>query len=122
MNCCSSDKNQDPRKAALCKRIDAIGWALFFIMIGILLLLPEGRVPETAWLLGAGIILLGGNVVRRLNGIKVDGVTAVLGILALGFGISGFFGVELPIFAILLILFGASIILKPLIASFSGKR
>ena len=59
MNCCTQDKKLDPKKKILNARIDAIGWALFFIMIGILLLMPEGRIPETSCLIGAGLIMLG---------------------------------------------------------------
>jgi len=114
MGCCDSEKIQDPKKRALNARIDAIGWALFFIMIGALFLLPEGTVPQTTWLLGAGLIMLGENVFRRLKGIRMEGCTLVLGIIALTFGIGGFIGIGLPVFPILLILLGASIILGPL--------
>jgi len=114
MFCCGSESNQDPKKKALGKRIDAIGWALFFIMIGGLLLTPEGTVPETAWLVGAGLIMLGGNIVRRLNGIKMEGFTVVLGVVALVSGLVGFVGADIPVFPILLIILGVSIILGPL--------
>lgn len=112
MNCCGQDEKLDPKKKILNARIDAIGWALFFIMIGILLLIPEDRIPETSWLIGAGLIMLGGNVVRRLYSIKMEGCTVVLGALALFFGISGVFSLNLPIFPILLILVGGSIVYK----------
>ncbi len=106
--------NQDTEKSALDKRIEAIGWGLFLIMIGGIWLIPDEQVPQSTWLIGAGLIMLGINGVRRRNGIKMSGFTIILGILALFAGLGGLFGVK-PIVAILLILIGASIILKPLI-------
>jgi len=107
--------NQDTQKSALNKRLEAIGWGLFLIMIGGIWLVPGEQVPQGAWLIGTGLIMLGLNGVRYLNGIKMNGFTIVLGILALAAGLGGLFGVKLPLFAILLILIGAGIILKPLI-------
>lgn len=112
MKCCMFDKIDDPKKKSLNDKIDAVGWGLFFIMIGVLLLAPEGNVPETAWLVGAGLILLGGNAARRLNNIKMCGCTVFLGIIALVAGIAGLYGVTLPIFPIILIIIGGSIIFK----------
>ncbi len=106
--------NQDTQKSALNRRLEAIGWGLFLIMIGAIWLVPDGQVPQGTWLIGAGLIMLGINWVRHHNGIKMSGLTIILGILALFAGLSGLFGVK-PIVAILFILIGASIILKPLI-------
>ena len=106
--------NQDTQQSALNKRLEAIGWGLFLIMIGGIWLVPDERVPQGTWLIGAGLIMLGINGVRYLKGIKTSSLTIVLGILALFAGLGGLFGVK-PLVAILVILFGASIILKPLI-------
>jgi hypothetical protein len=96
--------------------LDGIGWALFLIMIGGLWLMPEGTIPEGTWLVGAGLIMLGASALRALNGIKVGWFAVVLGIIALCTGVSGFFGVDLPWFPILLVLLGASIILEQVLA------
>ena len=103
------------QKNNLDKRLEDIGWALFLIMIGVIWLMPVGRLPEDAWLIGAGVIMLGINGVRYLNGIKMSGFTLILGALALIAGLGGVFAVKLPFFAVLFILIGASIILKPLL-------
>jgi hypothetical protein len=110
---------QNVQKSDLGKRLEAIGWALFLIMIGGIWLVPNERVPQGVWLIGAGLIMLGLNVARRLSGVKMSSATIVLGVLALILGVSGFLGVHLPFFPILVILIGASIILKPL---FEGKQ
>lgn len=100
-------------RQALNKRLETIGWALFLIMIGGLGLVPNDQVPGGTWLVGAGLIMLGLNAVRFLNGIPMSGFTTVLGAIALLAGVSDFLRISLPLFPILLILIGAHIIIKP---------
>lgn len=100
-------------KEALNQRLEAIGWGLFLITIGMLWLAPAGVVPEGTWLMMAGVIMLGVNLVRYLNGIKLDGTGLLLGLLAIVFGLGALVGLDLPFVSILLIVFGASIILRP---------
>ncbi len=108
-------------KQGLNKQLETIGWALFLIMIGGLGLVPKELVPGGIWLIGVGLIMLGLNAARYLNGIKMSGFTIVLGILALLSGLSDFFRVQLPLFPILLILIGAHILLRPLFEK-EGKQ
>jgi hypothetical protein len=103
---------------AVSRRLDELAWALFLILVGAIWLLPAGTVPEGTWLVGAGLILLGINAIRSLKGIKVSGFAIVLGVLALVAGLGHLAGVKVPVFAILFIVIGASIILRPLV----GKR
>ncbi len=104
----------DSEKAALNKRLEQIGWGLFLIMIGGIALVPNKQVPEGTWLIGAGLIMLGLNVARYFNHLPLSSFTLVVGILAIVVGASDFFGADLPFFPILLIVIGASILLKPL--------
>ncbi len=108
--------HQDTQKSQLDKRLEDTGWGLFLMMIGCLLLVPDTLVPQGAWLVGTGLIMLGINGVRYLNGIKMNGFTFILGLFALIAGLGEFFSLKLPIFAILLIFIGISIIFKPLLA------
>lgn len=105
---------QETEEQVLNKRLERIGWALFLIMIAGIALVPDERIPKGTWPIGVGLIMLGLNAARYLNGIKMSGFTIVLGILALGSGLGDFLGVDLPLFPILLILIGANIILRPL--------
>ncbi len=106
-------REQDVKKRALDKRLDSIGWGLFLVMIGGLWLAPEGLVPEGSWLIGTGVIILAMMGVRYLYGIKISGFWLVLGIVALAFGISDVFGLNIPVFPILLIIIGLSVVLTP---------
>ena len=112
-------ENRDRMKEhPLNRRLEDIGWALFLIMIGILWLLPDDQVPQGTWLIGAGLIMLIVNAARYLNGIAMSAFTIVLGLLALAAGFVSFSGGDFPIFPVLLIVLGASIILRP----FAGRH
>lgn len=102
-------------KDALNRRIDEIGWGLFFLVTGAVLLVPD-KVPGGTWLMAVGLILLGINGVRRVNDIPISVFTVVLGILALAAGIGDLLGVKLPLFAVLLIIIGVSVIVRQFMA------
>ncbi len=101
-------------KDTLNRRLDEIGWGLFFLITGVFLLAPA-RFPEGSWLTGVGLIMLGINAVRRLNGIRTSGFTIVLGVVALAAGIGDLLGVKIPWFAVLFILIGASLLVQQLL-------
>lgn len=103
----------ETEKKELNKRLDNAAWGLFLVMLGCLWLIPDEQVPEDTWLLGAGVILLGLNAVRYLNGIRMSGFTIFLGVLGILLGIGGLLGVDLPVFPILVILIGLGMVLGP---------
>jgi hypothetical protein len=93
-------------------RIERVGWGLFLAMIGGLMLLPPGLLPEGTWLVGSGLILLGLNAARRLSGIPLSPTTVVLGLLALAAGIGAYLGVTLDLAPILLVVLGVALVVK----------
>jgi hypothetical protein len=101
------------------KRFEALGWGAIFVWWGITELFPS--LPDGMWAVGIGLILLGLNAARSLNGIPASGFTTTLGILALIVG-----GLELarpilrlpfdlPVFAILLIALGVIVLGRGLV-------
>jgi hypothetical protein len=103
----------NPEKATLNKRLETAFWGLFLIMLGGWAFIPKGNVPNGLWSIGVGLLLLGLNAVRYFNQIRMSGFTTVLGILSLVGGISEmFFKADLD-GAILLIVLGAYLIVKP---------
>ena len=107
--------NSASTKAALNKRLEESSWGFFLLMIGALLLLPIGLVPQGTWLIGAGLIMLVLNCVRYVNGISASGFTVALGLVAILVGLTSFFGLRPPLFAIFLALIGLSIIVRSLL-------
>ncbi|MBI5933529.1 MAG: hypothetical protein HY867_07450 [Chloroflexi bacterium] len=103
----------DPAKAALNKNLETAFWGLFLIMLGGQFLLKNVNLPEGIWDFGIGLILLGLNAARYFNGLKMSGFTTFLGVLALVGGLAQMlFKFDLD-GALLLIVLGAMLILKP---------
>jgi len=100
-------------KAALNKRMESVAWGLFIIMLGGFAFVPKEMVPKGAWSVGVGVIMLGLNLARYLNKVKMSGFTTVLGIIALVGGIVQLMGFNQLEDAILLIILGIYIIFKP---------
>jgi hypothetical protein len=101
---------EEKEKRALNKRLESAAWGLFLVMLGLLWLVPEEQVPQDAWLLGAGLILLGLNAFRYVKGIRPSGFTVFLGVVGVLLGIGGLLGVELPVLPIVIILIGLNLV------------
>lgn len=109
-------------RANLNKRLEDSSWGFFLLLIGTLLLLPNELVPNGAWLIGAGIIMLGLNCIRYLNDISVSRFTVVTGAIALLVGLASFLGLRPPLLAIFLALIGLSIIVRSIVPPNSRPR
>lgn len=104
------------KQITLNTRLEEIGWGIFLLMIGALWLVPDATVPQGTWVVGAGLIMIGVNVVRHVNGIRMNTFSTILGVLALMAGIGDILGLRLPLFPIVLVLIGALILFKPFFA------
>ena len=104
---------QDPEKIALNKRLESVAWGLFLVMLGGFALVPDDTIPKGVWSIGIGVIMLGLNIARYFYKIRMSGFTTVLGILSLIGGIVELLGTSSLDGALLLIILGAYLILKP---------
>jgi hypothetical protein len=92
------------------RNFEAIAWGALFIWWGITELVPS--LPDGTGAIGIGLILIGVNAARLLNGIPISRFSMTLGILALVWGGLKLVGVllslpfDIPVFAILLIVLG----------------
>ncbi len=107
--------SDNEQRMALSRRLEDFGWAVLLIAVGTIWLMPEKVAPKGSWLIAAGIIMLGLNAIRWLNGIRMRGFSLFAGVLALLAGLGEFFGLKLPLFAIALIMIGASILVMRLV-------
>ena len=103
----------DPAKAALNKRLESIAWGLFLVMLGGFMFVPEEIIKGGWWSVGVGLIMLGLNAARYLNGLRMSGFTTFLGLLSIVGGALTLAGLEGADGAILLIILGGYLILKP---------
>jgi hypothetical protein len=101
----------------------AIGWGALFIWWGFTELYRF--LPDGAGAIGVGLILLGVNVARSLTGSPTSGFSIALGLIALALGglelANSVFHLpfELPVFPIILLAFGAVILVRALLP---GKK
>ena len=100
-------------KAILNKRLETIGWGLFFIMLGGFAFIPQELVPKGLWSIGVGVIMLGLNVTRYFFEIKMSAFTTFLGLISLLSGVTQLMGMHNLDAPILLIVIGAYLIVKP---------
>jgi len=104
---------QDPEKAALNKRLETIGWGCFLVMLGGFMFVPHETVANGFWSIGVGVIMLGLNVARYFYNIKLSGFTTFLGVISLFSGVMQLLGMRTLEGAIMLIILGAYLIIKP---------
>ena len=103
----------DSEKAALNKRLETIGWGCFLVMLGGFMLVPHTVIAQGFWSIGVGVIMLGLNVARYLNGIKMSGFTTFLGVISVLGGVLQLTGLEAIEGPFLLIILGAFLLVKP---------
>lgn len=99
-------------KSATWRRVDAFGWALSFIWLGVALLANVGW----AWLLiGLGAITLGSQAALRAYHEKTSGFWIACGLVLLASGLWQLFGLTWPLMPILFILLGVGFLWSALL-------
>jgi hypothetical protein len=101
------------QKVALNKNMETAAWGLFLIMLGGFMFVPDNIVKGGMWSIGVGLILLGLNVARYFNSIRMSGFTTFLGIISIIGGaleLAGMNGIDGAVFLIVL---GSYLVLKP---------
>jgi hypothetical protein len=105
------EEPEKKERKRLSKKLDAIGWSLLFIWIGLVLITGF----ETGvMLLGIGLIILGGQAGRKYFQLKVEKFWLIVGLLFLGGGLWGISGLNAPFAAVVLILAGVLILFSTL--------
>jgi len=87
-------------RGALNRKIEAAGWGLFFIWIGIALF---AHIGWGAGLLGVGIITLGAQAARKYFDLKLEGFWVAVGFLFVVGGVCKLFNVHLGLLPFLCI-------------------
>ena len=89
------------------RRIDSIGWAIFFVWVGTALLAGVGW---TWSLIGTGIIILSVQTALFFNGERIDAFMSAVGIVLLGGSIADLFGSPWSFVPALLIVIGLAML------------
>ncbi len=109
------ERNNDQRlvnRKHLHKKLDAVGWGLFFIWTGVAVLFDVGW----GWgLLGVGIITLGAQAARRYFGLRLEGFWIAVGFFFVLAGVWEFLDFQLGLLPILCIAAGVALVISTLI-------
>ncbi|WP_242346070.1 hypothetical protein [Anaeromyxobacter terrae] len=106
-------------RGTLEKRLDAGGWGLFFIWVGVALALDVGW---GAGLVGVGVITLGVQVVRKLLGLDLDRFSLAVGALFVAGGIWKLVDVTVALVPLLCIAAGFALLASALSGSPRASR
>ena len=98
----SGRKRRDPVE----KRYSDIGWAIFLILAGAVMLLPHILVPEGFLWIAAGVIMLGYRSAVVAKGIEASVALVFAGIAFVVIGLSEFLDLDIDVFPLLLIVGG----------------
>jgi hypothetical protein len=107
------DLTIDPERAALNKRLETVAWGAFLIMLGGFLFVPEEIINGGWWSIGVGLIFLGLNAARYSRGLRMSGFTTFLGVVSVISGAMDLVGIEGISGAVMIIVLGGYLILKP---------
>jgi hypothetical protein len=100
-------------KQVTVKKLDAIAWGLFFIWIGIALLANLG------WgigLLGVGLLILGGQIARRIVALRIEAFWILVGALFVIGGVWEMLSVRVGLIPILCIGAGMALLVSALVS------
>lgn len=103
----------DPDKAAINKRLETIAWGAFLVMLGGFMFIPQEIIRGGWWSIGVGLIFLGLNAARYFSGLRMSGFTTFLGVVSVIGGVLDLVAWEGVNGAVLLIVLGGYLILKP---------
>ncbi len=91
------------------KQLDAASWGLFFVWIGVAILLNVGW----GWgLLGVAAIILVGAAIRSLKGLPIEGFWVAVGLVLLACAVWEFFAISWPMHPVLIIGLGVVTLLR----------
>lgn len=110
---------EDTEKRGLPSKLDAVGWGLFLIWVGIAFLAEFDR---GIGLMGVGVIAVGVQVARRVLGLNIQGFWIFVGLLFVAGGLSEFLEVKLRLGPIVLVVVGVAFLLSAVRGKHSKGR
>ena len=104
-----TDHSHTSGKKRVARRLDATGWGLFFIWVGVSLLM------DLSWsvgLIGISAIVLLGQAARRSFGLRFEPLWVMVGVLIFLGGVWELGNIDVDLLPVLLILAGGALILS----------
>ncbi len=108
----NNEQRLTDREVILNTRLDAAGWGLFFIWIGVALV---SNIGWGAGLLGVGIITLGGQAARKYFGLRAEAFWVLVGLFFFVSGIWEWANIQFGLLTILCIAMGLVLLVSTLV-------
>ncbi len=108
----NDQKLESEQRGELTRKLEAVGWGLFFIWTGMAFFAHLG------WgvgLLGVGIITLGAQAAGKYFGLKLKGFWIVMGFFFVLGGVWKLFNIQLGLLPILCIVAGIAVLVSTLV-------
>jgi uncharacterized membrane protein len=99
--------------AAFGDRVDTVGWGLLFVVVGVVSLIPA--MPDGAWLIGAGLVILLVSGARARLGLPIRGAAVAVGIVALSAGVFTIAHLDDAVGPFVLVVLGLSVIVGAIV-------
>jgi hypothetical protein len=112
----SSIEDKRPPKDPVAQRYSTIGWAIFLILAGAVMLLPHALVPEGFLWIAAGVILIAYRGAVAARGIASSFGLVIAGVAFIVIGASDFINFNIDIFPVVLIVCGVVLLGKAMSA------
>jgi hypothetical protein len=105
--CDRSESRKLTEYHSVSEKVDAAGWAMLFIWIGIV---PIANIGSAISFLGIGIIIWGTQAVRRIFGLRWEAFRTAIGFLFIVGGTWKLFHIQLELFPLLCIAAGVAVL------------
>jgi len=99
-------------KSVSSKVLDAIAWGVFIVLLGVGWIASAYYKVDTGiyLALGAGLILIALNLIRKVTGISISKFSLFIGLLAIALSVSGIAGFAMPFIPTIIVLVGLFIV------------
>jgi hypothetical protein len=98
------------QRSAMSRKLDAIGWGVFFVWMGIIMLVKV--LPAGTGSIGVGVIILAEAIARLFMRISVNAFWILIGIIFLASGFGEIFAVNFPLLPIAFLVCGVLLIIR----------
>jgi hypothetical protein len=89
------------------RRIEHATWAIFLMFFGLMFIVDEKYIPDGAWMMGIGILLILLNGIRYLQTLPISHFTAGLGVVLIILGAGDYASYNVPTGALVIFVIGA---------------
>lgn len=89
------------------RRIEHATWAIFLMFFGLMFIIDEKHIPNGAWMMGIGLLLLLLNALRHIQTLPISHFTSGLGVLLILLGVGDYASYKVPTGALIVFIIGA---------------